>query len=423
MRSRHISRALVDAEGARRQADACDAARGPTGPLHGLPIAVKDLTNTRGLRTTYGSLLFEHHVPEQDELVVARLRQAGAAIVGKTNTPEFGFCAVCANHLCGPTRNPFDLALTSGGSSGGSAVAVATGMASLAHGTDFGGSVRTPASVCDVVSIRPTPGRIPAPARPLGWDMLATHGLLARSVDDLELGLAACVGSDICDPLSVGIKPGDEPDVKRPLLAVTPDFGIAPVANEIRSRFANACDALSRIADVEEAAPDCSGAIEAFRTLRAAHVADSYGALLKDRRAELTPTLVWNIEAGGRLTAQDYLSAERRRTAIYRSFRDLFARKDFLIAPAASVFQWNNDAGEVTRIDDLRLETPIDYLAVTFIVSLVGFPVLTLPTPRRPDQKPFGVQIVAAPGQESKLFAFGRMIEEQLGFSHRRPPL
>ena len=368
MRSRHISRALVDAEGARRQADACDAARGPTGPLHGLPIAVKDLTNTRGLRTTYGSLLFEHHVPEQDELVVARLRQAGAAIVGKTNTPEFGFCAVCANHLCGPTRNPFDLALTSGGSSGGSAVAVATGMASLAHGTDFGGSVRTPASVCDVVSIRPTPGRIPAPARPLGWDMLATHGLLARSVDDLELGLAACVGSDICDPLSVGIKPGDEPDVKRPLLAVTPDFGIAPVANEIRSRFANACDALSRIADVEEAAPDCSGAIEAFRTLRAAHVADSYGALLKDRRAELTPTLVWNIEAGGRLTAQDYLSAERRRTAIYRSFRDLFARKDFLIAPAASVFQWNNDAGEVTRIDDLRLETPIDYLAVTFIV-------------------------------------------------------
>jgi amidase len=152
-------------------------------------------------------------------------------------------------------------------------------------------------------------------------------------------------------------------------------------------------------------------------------VADSYGALLKDRRAELTPTLVWNIEAGGRLTAQDYLSAERRRTAIYRSFRDLFARKDFLIAPAASVFAWNNDAGEVTRIDDLRLETPIDYLAVTFIVSLVGFPVLTLPTPRRPDQKPFGVQIVAAPGQGSKLFAFGRMIEEQLGFSHRRPPL
>jgi amidase len=196
----------VDADGARRQADACDAAGGPIGPLHGVPIAVKDLTNTRGLRTTYGSLLFQNHVPDQDELVVARLRAAGAVIIGKTNTPEFGFGAVCTNRLCGPTRNPFDVALTSGGSSGGSAVAVATGMAPLAHGTDFGGSVRTPASFCDVVSIRPTPGRIPAPARALGWDMLATHGLLARSVDDLELGLSACVGPDILDPLSVGIQ-------------------------------------------------------------------------------------------------------------------------------------------------------------------------------------------------------------------------
>ena len=199
----------VDADGARRQADACDAASAPIGPLHGVPIAVKDLTDTRGLRTTYGSLLFQDHVPDQDELVVARLRRAGAVIIGKTNTPEFGFGAVCTNRLCGPTRNPFDVALTSGGSSGGSAVAVATGMAPLAHGTDFGGSVRTPASFCDVVSIRPTPGRIAAPARALGWDMLATHGLLARSVDDLELGLSACVGPDVRDPLSIGAEPHD----------------------------------------------------------------------------------------------------------------------------------------------------------------------------------------------------------------------
>src|SRR5882724_3871119 len=211
----------VDAEGAHRQAAACDAARGPIGPLHGIPIAVKDLTNTRGLRTTYGSLLFKDHIPDHDELVVARLRQAGAVIIGKTNTPEFGFGAVCANRLCGPTRNPFDPALTSGGSSGGSAVAVATGMSALAHGTDFGGSVRTPASFCDVVSIRPTPGRIPVPTRPLGWDMLATHGFLARTIDDLELGLAACAGSDIHDPLSSSTESRGEPEAGRPLLAVT----------------------------------------------------------------------------------------------------------------------------------------------------------------------------------------------------------
>lgn len=413
----------VDADDARCQADACDTARERTGPLHGIPVAIKDLTNTRGLRTTYGSLLFQNHVPDQDELVVARLRQAGAVIIGKTNTPEFGFGAVCTNRLCGPTRNPFDVALTSGGSSGGSAVAVATGMAPLAHGTDFGGSVRTPASFCDVASIRPTPGRIPVPARALGWDMLATHGLLARSVDDLELGLSVCAGPDIRDPLSVGAEPHIGSAAGRPQLAVTADFGVAPVAREVRARFATACSALSRIADLEEVGPDCGGAIEAFRTLRAAHIADSHGALLKDRRAELTPTVIWNIEVGRQLTAQDYLDAERRRTAIFRSFRDLFARKDFIVVPAASVLPWDNDAGDVTRIDDISLETPIDYLAVTFIVSLVGFPVLTLPAPRQAGEKPFGVQIVATPGQESKLFAFGRRIEEQLGFCHRRPPI
>jgi amidase len=413
----------VDADGARRQAAACDAARTPIGPLHGLPIAVKDLTNSAGLRTTYGSLLFGNHVPAQDELVVARLRQAGAVIIGKTNTPEFGFGAVCTNRLCGPTRNPFDVALTSGGSSGGSAVAVATGMAPIAHGTDFGGSVRTPASFCDVVSIRPTPGRIPVPARALGWDMLASHGLLARSVDDLELGLSACIGPDIRDPLSIGAGPHVELATGRPRLAVTPDFGVAPVAKEVRTRFAVACKALSQIAEVEEVSPDCGGGIETFRTLRAAHIADSYGALLRERRAELTPTVIWNIEAGAHITAQDYLAAERRRTVIYRSFRDLLARRDFLIVPAASVLPWNNDDGDVMRIDDVSLETPIDYLAVTFIVSLVGFPVLTLPTPRRQDEKPFGVQIIAAPGQESRLFAFGRSVEEQLGFCHRRPPI
>lgn len=169
--------------------------------------------------------------------------------------------------------------------------------------------------------------------------------------------------------------------------------------------------------------PDCGGAIEAFRTLRAAHIADGYGALLQERRAELTPTVIWNIEAGAHLTAQDYLAAERRRTAVFRSFRELFSRQDFLVAPAASVLPWKNDEGDVMLIDDVSLETPIDYLAVTFIVSLVGFPVLTLPTPRRPDQKPFGVQIIGAPGEESRLFAFGRRIEQQLGFCHRPPPI
>lgn len=412
----------VDAEGARRAADICDAAPAPLGPLHGVPVGIKDLTDTGGLKTTYGSVLFRDHLPAQDDLVVERLRRAGAIIIGKTNTPEFGFGAVCTNRLCGPTRNPFDKTLTSGGSSGGSAVAVAARMVPLAHGTDFGGSVRTPASFCDVASIRPTPGRIASPRRPLGWDMLATHGFLARDVDDLELTLSVCAGSDARDPLSIGIPGDDRSLADRHRIAVTPDFGVAPVGRDVRARFEKACEGLGRVADIVSSSPDCGGAIETFRTLRAAHIANSYGELLRTRRAELTPTVIWNIEAGGNLTAEDYLNAERRRTAIHRSFRELFARADFLVAPAASVFPWPNEISDVTSIDGTPLDTPIDYLAVTFIVSLVGFPVLTVPTCRGVNEMPFGIQIIAPPGCESRLFAFGRTLENKLGFAHRRPP-
>lgn len=411
----------VDADGARRAADICDAAPAPLGALHGVPVAIKDLTDTAGLRTTYGSALFREHVPAEDDFVVGRLRRAGAVIIGKTNTPEFGFGAVCSNRLCGPTRNPFEAALTSGGSSGGSAVAAATGMVPVAHGTDFGGSVRTPASFCGVASIRPTPGRIPSPRRPLGWDMLATHGFLARDVDDLALALSACVGGDPRDPLSTVVG-DDQSPAERPRIAVTPDFGVAPVARDVRRRFAGACEALARVADVASDAPDCSGSIETFRTLRAAHIANSYGDLLKARRNELTPTVIWNIEAGADLSAQDYLDAERRRTIVYRSFRDLFTRADLLVAPAASVVPWPNEISDVTTIDGAVLETPIDYLAVTFIVSLVGFPVLTVPVPCGQGELPFGLQIIAPPGCESRLFAFGRILENELGFSHRPPP-
>ncbi|PSO18352.1 amidase [Bradyrhizobium sp. MOS003] len=413
----------VDAEGARRAADICDAAAAPSGPLHGVPVAIKDLTDTAGLATSYGSALFRDHVPVEDDLVVARLRRAGAIILGKTNTPEFGFGAVCTNKLRGPTRNPFDPALTSGGSSGGSAAAVAAGMVPIAHGTDFGGSVRTPASFCDVASIRPTPGRIPSPRRPLGWDMLASHGFLARGVDDLELALSVCAGGDAQDPLSTGVVNDHRHLAGRSRIAVTPDFGVAPVSRDVCARFADACEALARVAEIVSSSADCSGAIETFRTLRAAHIANSYGELLRTRRGELTPTVIWNIEAGAKLSAEDYLNAERRRTAIYRSFRELFTRVDFLIAPAASVFPWPNEISDVTAIDGAALETPIDYLAVTFIVSLVGCPVLTLPVRRGENQLPFGIQIIAPPGCESRLFAFGRAIENELGFSHRRPKL
>jgi amidase len=413
----------VDADGARAEADRLDKLpRQQRGVLHGLPVAVKDLVDTAGLRTTSGSALFADHVPAADDLVVARLRQAGAVILGKTNTPEFGFGAICSNPLCGPTRNPFDRALTSGGSSGGSAVAVATGMAALAHGTDFGGSVRTPASFCGVTSIRPTPGTIPAPSRALGWDTLSTHGVIARTVMDCTLMLNAIAGADPDDPAS---RLGGAPSpVDRPRLAMSADLGgVAPMSSACRERFA---EVVAHLADtfgpIAAAAPDCRGAPAAFKTLRAAHIKHSYGHLADRFKGSLTPTVAWNIAQGDNISAADYLAAEAARTRLYRRFAKFFSGYDLLIMPAASVLPWPNEIPEVTAIDGHALPGILDYLTITSTISLVGFPVLTLPSPQASRHPlPFGVQVIARPGEEALLCAFGLRMEAA-GFTQNFAP-
>jgi amidase len=408
----------LDEAGAHDQAERLDAARPQArGPLHGLPVAVKDLVDTAGLRTTYGSALFADHVPETDDLVVARLRDAGAIIIGKTNTPEFGFGALCKNQLRGPTRNPFDTTLTSGGSSGGSAVAVATGMVGLAHGTDFGGSVRTPASFCGVAAIRPTPGRIPAPKRKLPWDTLATHGVMARNVDDCALMLSALSGPHADDPTST-IAARDQLN-EPPRLAATVDFGVAPVAEAVRERFAEALDHLSRaVGSPTATSPNCHGASNAFKVLRAAHVRHTFKPAADRLGDRLTPTLAWNIAEGEGISAREYLEADSTRGQLYRKFAAFFRDYDLLITPAASILPWSNDIPEVTSIDGLALPTIIDYLALTFIVSLVGFPALAIPAPQGRHRLPFGLQIVARPGEEALLVSFGRVLESA-GFRHR----
>ncbi|MGF7175049.1 amidase [Azospirillum doebereinerae] len=412
----------VAADAARPRADALDAvldAGGrPVGPLHGVPVAIKDLTDTAGIRTTQGSALHADHVPATSDLAVARIEAAGGVVIGKTNTPEFGFGAICQNRLAGPTRNPFDPALTSGGSSGGSAVAVATGMAPLAHGTDFGGSVRVPASFCGVASIRPTPGLIPAPGRALGWDTLATHGVLARDTADCALLLGAMAGADLRDPTSLF---GDRDDGSPSRLAATPDFGAAAVSRAVRARFAEAVDRLERaVGPVARRHPDCGDAMATFRTLRAAQIRHAYGPLLARHGERLTDTVRWNIEAGAGITADAYLDAQAARTALYRRFVALFAEIDVLAAPACGVLPWPNAEGEVTAIDGRPVETILDYLGVTAIVTLIGFPVLTLPMGDA-EGLPFGVQLIARPGEEQRLIRLGRMLEREAGFVHRWP--
>ncbi|MBT9291609.1 amidase [Prosthecodimorpha staleyi] len=418
----------VDREGAIATACRLDAADRPVGPLHGLPVAVKDVTDTAGLRTTRGSLLFADNVPAADDPAVARLKAAGAVIVGKTNTPEFGFGAVCTNRIQGPTANPYDPRLTSGGSSGGSAAAVAAGLVPLAQGTDFGGSVRTPAGFCGIVSVRPTPGRIAEPGRDLAWTGLASHGVMARTVADAALMLAAMAGPDPADPLSLTAWPPlATPDpasgaVLGPVrVAATADFGVAPIADAVRHRFEEAVARLAAVAGpVERAHPDCAEAPAAFRTLRAAQIERGLADLVDGREDLLTDPVRWNLGAGRGLTARAYLEAEAARARLWRRFIAFFQTRDVLVAPAASVMPWPHADGEVLEIDGRPLADILDYLTVTFVVSLVGFPVVTLPAPF--DDLPFGLQLIGRPGEEARLLAFAARLEAEVGFVWR-PPL
>ncbi|MDQ2082913.1 amidase [Xanthobacteraceae bacterium Astr-EGSB] len=412
----------VDAEGALSAARALDGLPASArGPLHGVPIAIKDLTDTAGLRTTYGSLAFADHVPEADDLIVARLRRAGAVIVGKTNTPEFGFGAVCTNRLCGPTRNPWDIRLTSGGSSGGSAVAVATGMVSLAHGTDFGGSVRTPASFCGIASLRPTPGALPSPTRVFGWDNLATAGFLATTVDDLRLALTITAGPDLRDPLSLRDMTA-EATLAAPLrLAASEDLGQAPVAQAVRTAFRGAVEGIDpAVARVTNTHPDCGDAFDIFHVLRPALIRHLLGPLAQHHGETLTPTVRWWIEHGEGIDAGAYLAAEAARTALYRRFIAQFDTCDALLLPAASVLPWPNERADITEIDGIALATIADYLAITYIVSLVGCPVVTLPAAMA-DGLPVGIQIVGAPGSDTRLLTIAERLERSCGWQTRSP--
>lgn len=407
----------VDADGALTAADAADAVVSRSGhhhlpPLHGVPVAIKDLVATRGLRTTNGSLIYADNVPEADDLIVARLRAAGAIIIGKTNTPEFGFGAVCTNGICGPTANPWNPALTSGGSSGGSAVSVATGMSPLAIGTDFGGSVRTPASFCGCVSLRPTPGRLPEPGRPLARANLATQGLMARTVDDLELAYETLSGPHTLDPVSMLVD-DHRPLGKPPRLARSLTLGGAyPVDDEVGACFTDAAAKIAlAIGPIPEANPDATGGIEAFKTLRAAESWYKFSELIDRHEDKLTPSFVWNARQGSAISATDYLKAEATRSEVYRRFMTFFQSFEVLVLPAASVLPWPNSRIEIEMVGGQIMPSIIDYLACTFLISLVGFPVLTFPITTSASGLPFGVQLVARPGGEATLFAVGRQLE------------
>jgi len=420
----------VNEAGAWRTAKALDALPpSRRGPLHGLPIAFKDLIATAGVRTTYGSLVYADNVPKENELFVDRVLEAGGVLIGKTTTPEFGYGAICQNRLTGPTANPYDLTRTSGGSSGGSAVAVCTGMASIAHGTDFGGSCRMPASLSGVVGLRPSAGRIANPAKPLLWDDLNVHGVLARNVEDIALLLSVVSGGDVVDPTSLGrekfVLPDFHPEpISELRIAVKLDLGALPIDRQVRPVLEAAVAEIARLyGQLEESGPDFTGAMDAFMRLRGSILYRTLGHLLENEREKLTPSVIWNIERGKHVSADDFLKAEDERSRIWRNVAHFFRDHDVFICVTTSIAAFPNAQSDVLLIDGKPMASIIDYMAPTATMSLFGLPALSIPCGWTASGLPVGLQIVGRPFAEDILLRFAFTLQQNLGFAHRWPSL
>jgi amidase len=398
------------------------------GLLHGLPLAVKDLVLTRGIRTTFGSPLYKDFVPAGDDLHVARCKSAGAVVIGKTNTPEFGAGSQTFNALFGVTRNPYDLARTCGGSSGGSAVALACGMTPLADGTDVGGSLRNPASFCNVVGFRPSPGRVPR----LGaraTDKLGVNGPLARSVADVALLMAVMAGPDPRDPVSLA-EPGAaflaplERDFSGTRIAWSERLGRYPVEPAVTAVCNAARPALEALGcAVEGADPDLDGVDELFQTWRAADYAALHGRTLERHRALLKDTVIWNVERGLALTPADLARADALKAALDARAALFFERYDFLALPVVQVAPFPVEIEWVREIDGTPLPTYVDWMASCYAISCLGVPAISVPCGFTPSGLPIGLQLVGRPRRDFELLQLAHAFEQATRCARVHPPL
>lgn len=404
----------LDVERARAGAAAADqhlAAGHPVGPLHGLPFAFKDTHAVAGWRTTYGSTLFADHVPDRDELIVERIRRAGVVVIGKTNVPEFAAGSHTFNRVFGTTRNPVDPAYSAGGSSGGAAAALASGMVPLADGSDMGGSLRNPASFCGVVGLRPSLGRVPEWPRENQWETTSVGGPLARNVGDLALLLSVIAGPDPRSPVALG-EPGAAfapPVAPAPLqglrVAWTADLGgllevdaeVAAVHEQAGRRFAR------HGASVFSAWPDLSLADDTFRTLRAWHFQARFGALLAEHPDAFKPALADNIRAGEPLTGADIARAYSQRTRLSEAMREFFGSYDLLVLPTSQVPPFPADQEFPAAINGRPMETYLDWMRSAYFITVTGCPAISVPAGVTAGGLPVGVQLVGPHGSDRRL--------------------
>jgi amidase len=421
----------LQAEQAMDQAKAADArqAKGePLGPLHGLPIAHKDLFLTKGIRTTYGSPIFKDFVPDRSHLLVERAWNAGAIAVGKTNTPEFGAGSQTFNTVFGATPNPYDLTKTCGGSSGGAAVVLATGMVPLADGSDLGASLRNPANFCNVVGLRPSPGRVPIyPAKHL-WGTLSVEGPMGRTVEDTALLLSVQAGFDHRVPVAIAGS-GDhfraplKRDFKGTRVAFAPGFGgQVPVDKQVESIIAPHARTFTDMGCiVEEAIPDFSGAHEVFLTLRAHLFEINNGEYLDKHRDKLKSTVIWNIEAGRKQSGVDIARADAERTRILDRVSKFFETYDYLVCPVNQVLPFSIDKEYVDEINGEKLSDYLSWMKSCYYITITGHPAISVPCGFTPEGLPVGIQIVGRSYADLAVLQLAYAFEQATGFAKRRP--
>ncbi len=399
----------------------------PPWHLHGMPVAVKDLEPVAGVRTTWGSPIYADHVPERSDICVEMLEASGAVVYAKSNTPEFGAGANTFNEVFGATRNPWDTRMTCGGSSGGSAVALATGQAWLATGSDLGGSLRIPGSFCSIVGFRPSPGRVAAGPPAMAFEGSSVEGPMGRNIGDVALMLDAQVGMHPEDPRSLPrprksyLECVDNP-VKPVRVAYSPDLGIArvdPEVADICSRAAARFEEMGCV--VEQACPDMSDAPDIFQVIRAAWYGLKMQPLLERHRDKLKPEIIWNIEKGLSLSAPEVAKAEIARGALFQRVAAFFNTYDVLLCPAVITPPFEVEIRYLDEFRGVKFDSYIDWLVLTLAVTMTACPAVSMPAGFTKAGLPVGLQMVAASRREDILFGAAACFEEMAGLADKTP--
>ena len=390
----------------------------PLGPLHGLPAGIKDLHDAEGLLTTHGSPLYRDHVAAADCAMVANMRRAGAIIVAKTNVPEFGAGANTRNPVWGATGNPFDTRLNAGGSSGGSAVALACDMLPVCTGSDTGGSLRIPAAYCGVVGMRPSPGLVPMESRSLGWTPISVLGPMGRTVADTRQLFAAQIGMNDGEPLTFVLDPelvaaGRPADLGRLRVAWTQDFGQCPVSREIRALMRERIAAMRHLFRVcDEVTLDFGEADRCFDIVRALNFVARHHATYRKDPSLLGPNVRANYEMGATMSLADAAWAEAEQTRIFRRFQALFRDYDVVLSPTTPVSPRPWLELYLPEMGGKPLRNYYHWLALTYFITLTTNPAVSLPCGRDHASLPFGLQVTGRFRGDLALLAVAQAMEE-----------